>query len=214
MPATGRSRGTPARVGVDAQMCVLCARQLASLKAPSFCCCVVQVCLGRLHCSLAQGWCAKPTHGWIALTQTSPGLMRNDSSRHDHLPASSMARQPPHTEAMEEDPLDSVMVLSTRTCMRACKHAGPIDSVRGCHALMCAILGTSRSGLAKNRDTALLHPKDPRTADNHRRAAHRVGPVPLPGHHRGKRPLCQLSVTQLAAACEAGAEEQNKSHLG
>ncbi len=30
-------------------------------------------------------------------------------------PASNMDRQPPHTEAMEEDPLDSVMVLSTRT---------------------------------------------------------------------------------------------------
>ena len=29
-------------------------------------------------------------------------------------PASSMARQPPQTEAMEEEPLDSVMVDSTR----------------------------------------------------------------------------------------------------
>jgi hypothetical protein len=29
-------------------------------------------------------------------------------------PASSMARQPPHTDAMEEEPLDSVMFDSTR----------------------------------------------------------------------------------------------------
>ena len=30
-------------------------------------------------------------------------------------PASSIARVPPHTDAMEEEPLDSVMVDSTRT---------------------------------------------------------------------------------------------------
>lgn len=33
-------------------------------------------------------------------------------------PASSMARQPPHTDAMLLLPLDSVMVDSTRTCTR------------------------------------------------------------------------------------------------
>lgn len=39
-----------------------------------------------------------------------PVMRAPHSNRHFFLPASSMERQPPQTEAIEEDPLDSVIV--------------------------------------------------------------------------------------------------------
>jgi len=54
------------------------------------------------------------THTLYMPTSTHTHAYTNMRARM-HAPASSMAKQPPHTEAMELEPLLSVMVLSTRT---------------------------------------------------------------------------------------------------
>lgn len=97
IPATGCNKGTPARARVCAQLCVCL-------------CGCVHACVQRHSRWSHKAACTlNPEHRHL------PSTPLKRAPHEHHPPASSIARQPPHTEAMELEPLLSVMVLSTRT---------------------------------------------------------------------------------------------------